>query len=168
MKTKLKLFIGVLALSVFFIACDKGHDNGPIADIDDPIAEESVDNPIEMGTASLKPSLKDVVKITTGKELDLATILEGSSEYLQPDFSAQIDLGLYPSLPELIELPIGRYQLNMTNWGSSVLPNFDEPSYASFWEDFEIVAGTNTVVSQVMHLYQIAVTIDFSESILEK
>lgn len=60
---KMKLFFWVLALGVFFVACDKNNDTDLTTEVDNTISEEFINDAIEMGTVSLEAYVKDVLEV---------------------------------------------------------------------------------------------------------
>ena len=169
MKTKLKLFLWVLTLGIFFIGCDKNNDTGPITEVDDAVSEEPIDDAVEMGTVSLNTFIKDVIEVTTGKAPTLDEVLDNIIVEIKDSDNAIVISDNYRNLPESIELaPNSGYSLSM-RYPEMEPARFDFPMYGHHPIGtpifFDIISGQNTVVEVELNLLDVAVTINLSEEI---
>lgn len=164
MKTKSKLFFWALALSIFFIACDKDNNEVVTAIIDDAVTEEPIDDFIEMGTVSLNTIVKDVIEVTTGKAPTLEEVLDEMTVQIYTFDDPFVVYENYRDLPSNITLPPGSYSLLISKH-SYTLWGFDTGNYGDQVVDFDVVAGANTVLDVELKLFDVAATINLSSEL---
>ena len=160
---KTKLFFRMLALGLLVIACNKGHDDFPI--LESPKALEPNEETVEMGFVSIKPIIKDVIEITTGKALTLEEALdEMVVQIKETNFGMVLVNSNYRDLPTEIPLAPGSYELLISNYSFSP-SRFDISVYGAM-RYFSVTVGTNTLLDLELALLDAAVTINFSNELV--
>lgn len=167
MKTKWKLFFRVFALCIFFVACDKSNTDEVITTVDEASTGEPVDEIIEMGTVSLKTSIKEVIQVQTGKAPTLDELLDDMVVQILERRGVQEEPQLsenYRDLPENIPLAPGNYSLLISNYPMANT-RFDTPVYGDFLGLFIVSAGLNTPLNAELELFDVAATINLSNEL---
>ena len=165
MKTKVKFFFWVLTLGMFFAACDKGNDGETVADIDTTITEAPVVDTVEMGTVLLKPLVKDIIQVKTGKPPTLDEVLDDMTVIIRNLSGALIIDADYRDLPEFIELAPSSYTLIMLSEHNSSDFRWDMAAYGSQHLSFDVVSGKNTNLNAVLTLLDVAVSVTIAEEL---
>ena len=158
---KAKLIFSMLLLGLFFLGCDK--DN-VLEVIDEPTAIGPIEE-TEPGFLSLKTSVKELVKITTGKP-PLEDVLAEMRIYISDGFE-QIYNRPYNESPETIELPVGFYNLLIASDNNYSIfdARFDNGRYGYYNSSVFISSGAITTVNANLSLMDIATTITISTEV---
>ena len=164
MKTKIKRFMMFLSIGLCLQSCSK--DNLADAVLEQSEHEEPVIKNEAKGTLTIDAFLKDPITITTSKALTLEealdvmlveiTSVDGLTSFVSENFR---------DLPEKMELPAGTYSMLMSNYPLSGV-RFDNGVYGDYIQNFEITVATNTVLTPVLKLLDVATTVNFSSEII--
>ncbi|MBD0849669.1 DUF4493 domain-containing protein [Maribacter arenosus] len=162
MKTKLKNAVSLLALSLFILACSKGNED--LSHLYEDEAEVPIEVALELGSISLKPVIKDVIIVNTGKAPTLDEVLDYMAVLIQDTEGNQVLSSNYRDLPEFIELAPGDYRFFMSNWVSTSA-RFDNPIHGTNSLGFTVTSGENTVLAFSLKLFDVATTINLSDAV---
>ncbi len=170
MKTKTKIFLSILIVSLFLISCNKDHQE-PVV-LEQSVTEESVDEVIELGSVSINAFIKDVIEVTTGRPFELETLLDemvvqitDDPYYTEPFGVGYVFNSNYRDITEPISLEPGSYSLLISNYSFST-QRFDSAVHGALSEVFSITAGSNTPLDLELGLLDVAATINFSSEVV--